>query len=285
MFYLFLSIICSVSVGILFKIIKSKSAVNIFLIAINYLIAALLAFIIFTPDISSFEKLPWKLVLPISVLLPTIFLIVPLAINHSGIIKTDITQRISLLIPIMCSYWIFGEKIGIVKLIAICIGLLSVLFIISKKNKKNTTDKNSIYLLFIFLGYGTIDVLFKKLAIYKTIPYTSVLFFIFCLSFIISIIIAQFYKNKPTFELKNLFFGVLLGAFNFMNIYFYLQAHQYFKETPSTVFAGMNFGVIFLGTLIGKFVFKEKLDKINYIGLLLSIISIALIVYAQYKSI
>lgn len=281
MFYLFLSIICSVSVGVLFKIIKSKSAVNIFLIAINYLIAALLAFIIFTPNISSFEKLPWQLVIPISVLLPTIFLIVPSAINHSGIIKTDIAQRISLLIPIICSYWIFGEKLDIIKIFAIGIGLLSVLFIISKKNIQSTTDKNSIYLFLVFLGYGTVDVLFKKIAIYKTIPYTSILFFIFCISFIISFVMVLCYKNKTQFELKNLLYGIVLGAFNFMNIYFYLQAHQYFKDTPSTVFAGMNFGVIFMGTLVGKFVFKEKLDKINYIGLLLSIISIALIVYAQ----
>jgi hypothetical protein len=32
--------------------------------------------------------------------------------------------------------------------------------------------------------------------------------------------------------------------FNFGNILFYLKAHQDFSESPSTVFAGMNLGVI-----------------------------------------
>ena len=69
-----------------------------------------------------------------------------------------------------------------------------------------------------------------------------------------------------------------MGIFNFGNILFYLKAHKAFVENPSTVFAGMNMGVIVTGSLVGIFVFREKLTLINYLGLFLALVAIILIV-------
>jgi multidrug transporter EmrE-like cation transporter len=52
-------------------------------------------------------------------------------------------------------------------------------------------------------------------------------------------------------------------------------------DNPSTVFAAMNMGVIVLGSLIGIFVFKEKLNRINYVGLLFALAAIVLITLAK----
>ena len=78
--------------------------------------------------------------------------------------------------------------------------------------------------------------------------------------------------------------GIAVGVFNFGNIYFYLKAHQAFSENPSTVFAGMNMGVIVLGSLIGVLIFKEKLSKKNYLGIFLALLAIVLLTYAQLKA-
>ncbi|MGX2950852.1 EamA/RhaT family transporter, partial [Ursidibacter sp. B-7004-1] len=45
------------------------------------------------------------------------------------------------------------------------------------------------------------------------------------------------------------------------------------------VFTGMNLGVICLGTLIGAFLFKEKINKINYLGVLVAVIAILCLFY------
>ncbi|WP_237717535.1 hypothetical protein [Myroides injenensis] len=58
-----------------------------------------------------------------------------------------------------------------------------------------------------------------------------------------------------------------------------MKAHQEFASNPTTVFAGMNFGVIILGTLIGYFGFQESLSKRNLLGLVFACISIGLILY------
>jgi len=87
--------------------------------------------------------------------------------------------------------------------------------------------------------------------------------------------------KKVKLNYKNLLFGGLVGLFNFGNILFYLKAHQSFAENPSTVFAGMNLGVILIGSLTGIFIFKEKLSKMNYAGLFLALLAIVLIVLSQ----
>ena len=61
----------------------------------------------------------------------------------------------------------------------------------------------------------------------------------------------------------------------------YLKAHQVFVDSPSTVFAGMNLGVVVLGSVVGILIFKEKQSKLNILGVVLAIVSIVLLVVAK----
>lgn len=282
MIYLLVSIICSVSVGVLFKLIKTKTSINIFLITINYLVAFILSYLLFQPKITTeifYHSGFLTMALPLILLMPTVFLLVPKAIENSGIIKTDIAQRISLIIPILCSFWLFGEIVPNLKVFALIIGFLSIFLILSKPDQ----SKNSLYLILVFFGYGIADVLYKKIALFTAFPYTTMLFYIFggCMVFSLVLIFSRFKSFKSEYQPKSWLYGILLGSFNFCNIYFYLKAHQAFKETPTTVFAGMNFGVIVLGTLIGYFFFKEKLTKKNVFGLIMAILAVSLIVISD----
>ena len=281
MISLIISILCSVSVGVLFKYIKAKTQVNIFLITINYLCAIFATYICFRPEIDFSHVAYNSYTISLSVLLPLVFILLSLSIHHSGIIKTDIAQRISLVIPVACSYWIFNETIPAFRWIGIITGFIALFFILNKGRSSNRT--NPVYLVFVFLGYGIIDVLFKEVALQRSIPYTIALFYIFCGCFIFAslITVLSFLKKKLIIQKSTVFYGLLLGLFNFLNIYFYLKAHQAFAKTPTTVFASMNFGVILVGTLIGAFYFKEKLSKKNMLGLVLAVIAIILVVLSQ----
>ena len=73
--------------------------------------------------------------------------------------------------------------------------------------------------------------------------------------------------------------GLLLGCLNFANILFYIRAHQAYGSNPTLVFAGMNLGVITLGTLVGALVFKEKIHSINAAGIALALMAIGCLFY------
>lgn len=102
------------------------------------------------------------------------------------------------------------------------------------------------YPALVLLGFGLIDILFKQIALFTNLPYTTSLFIVFGLALAIMTLVVGFEMGfkKTKLNFKNILFRGLVGIFNFGNILFYLKAHQSFAENPSTVFAGMNMGVI-----------------------------------------
>ena len=282
MLFLILSIICSVTVGVLFKVSRQFSGSSIQIVAWNYVFALIFCYFFFSPDLKDFgTSAPWKIYVPIGILLPTVFLFLAASIKQVGIVKTDAAQRLSLFIPIIAAWLLFKEDFNILKILALLIGFPALLLILAKPSQ-NTKNK-WLYPTLVLLGFGVIDILFKQIALYTTLPYTTSLFVVFGIALLIMIaaVIYDVIVAKVQLSVKNILFGGLVGVFNFGNILFYLKAHKAFSENPSTVFAGMNMGVIVLGSLVGIFFFKEKLTKMNFAGVFLALIAIILIVISQ----
>lgn len=282
MLFLILSILCSVIVGVIFKISRKYNANPSQIISFNYIAAITLCYFTFSPDLKTFDNnAPLGIYTAVGILLPIVFLFLALSIRFMGIAKTDAAQRLSLFIPILAAWLLFNESFNTYKLIGVVIGFTALLFILRKQS--DNKENKWIYPAIVLFGFGLVDILFKKIALYTVVPYTTSLFFVFLIAFAVSVLIVL-YKLivvKEKLEIKNIPFGILVGIFNFGNILFYLKAHKAFAENPSTVFAGMNMGVIILGTIIGAYFFKEKLSKTNIIGLFLALIAIIFIVLSQ----
>lgn len=286
MFYIVLSIICSVSVGALLKFSKRYSFDIIQVIAVNYILALGLCYITFRPDVSVVNSSsPWKIYIGLAILLPSVFLLLASSIKHIGIVKTDIAQRLSLFIPILAAYFIFKENFTTLKLMGLIVGFPAIFLTLSKK-QSDTQENRWIFPVLVLLGFGIIDILFKQIALEKSIPYTTSLFIVFCGALVLALcftIYSVFVKKNPI-QWKNIIIGAFLGILNFGNILFYLKAHKAFSENPSTVFAAMNLGVIVLGSLVGIVAFKEKVTLKNYIGIVLALGSIVLITLSQIQA-
>lgn len=282
MLFLILSIICSVLVGVLLKIARRFEGNSIQIVTFNYAFALMLCYFVFSPNFDLLTvDAPWTIYIPLGILLPTIFLVLAAAIKQAGIVKTDAAQRLSLFIPILAAWLLFKEDFSAFKIAALCIGFPALICILSKP--ESVKQANWQYPALVLIGYGVIDILFKQIAIQTNLPYTTSLFVVFALAFgiMIGVCLYDLFNKKSLFHFKNVILGGLIGLLNFGNILFYLKAHQIFADNPSTVFAGMNLGVIVLGSLVGIIFFKEKLSKINYLGLILALVAIVFIVLSQ----
>ena len=286
MWFVILSVICSVTVGIFLKVAK-RFQLNVFqIITFNYFSALLLTYLTYQPELTFQEKtIPYTLFLGLAILLPIVFLIQAKSIKEVGIVKTDIAQRLSLFIPLTASYFLFNETFSQLKIIGFIFGFSAIFFTLNKKSESKSD--NWVYPLLVLLGFGIIDILFKKIAVFNDFSFTTSLFIIFCGAFIISILflIGKILVQKEKLESKNILWGLALGILNFGNILFYLKAHKALSENPSTVFAGMNMGVIILGSFAGILIFREKITKWNYLGIVLAIISVIIITLAQLNKI
>lgn len=287
MFSIIISLICSVSVGVLLKIAKRYEVVFMQIIGWNYIVALLLAWFLFAPDIENltFNHTLTAIFSGLWVLLPLVFLIQAWSLHKVGIVKTDIAQRLSLFIPILASYFLFNETFSTYKIIGLILAFVAIFFTLDRAENNSVDNKKWQYPLLVLVGFGVIDVLFKKIVSVSDIPFTTSLFVVFCGAFVLAWIfnLYQIFTQKQQFSIRNLYWGIALGLLNFGNIYFYLRAHKELPENPSTVFATMNLGVIILGSLIGVIAFKEKLNKKNYFGIALALIAVVLIVLSQIQ--
>lgn len=283
MIYIFISVCFSVLVSVLLKLSKRYEIDNNQAITWNYSIAGLLTWLIYRPEIPNLTTNIFPVYFTLGVLLPLLFVILALSIRYTGIVRTDIAQRLSLFIPVLSAFFLFGEERSTIKIIGIGIAFLAIICSIPWQKNQDNKSGLWIYPLLVFIGMGFIDTLFKQIAKTTDIQFTSSLFIVFIIAFSISIfyLLFLYFFKKLKFRLINLICGWILGIANFGNILFYLKAHQELANKPSIVFSSMNIGVIILGSAVGVFVFREKLSRLNYVGIFLALLSILVLFFAK----
>lgn len=278
MIYIFLSICCSVFVSVLLKLAKRYEIDTRQAIMWNYPTAAILTWLIFDPSWPPLNKNLFSIYISLGLLLPSLFLVLALSVRYTGIVRTDVAQRLSLFIPVLAAFILFGETGSTIKIIGIIIAFIAIIFSVPWQNNDRRQSSNWVYPITVFVGMGIIDILFKQIAKTEDVPFTSSLIVVFILAFIIStlFLLYLYFVKKLKFASINVLCGGILGIANFGNIVFYLKAHQTLSSQPSLVFSAMNIGVIVLGSLVGVAIFKESLTKLNYAGIALALIAIIL---------
>lgn len=282
---LILAILCSILVSVLLKIARKKNIIIEQAIAFNYITAITLSYFLLKPDFKGLEFTDYiaqsdssPIFLALGLLLPGVFIIMSKAVEFAGIVRSDAAQRLSLFLPILAAFVIFNETLSQSKLIGIILAFIGLFCLLTKSNQEQSAVnfKSVLGLIGVWFGYGIIDILFKQVA--KSGGAVSANLFISfslaaCVMFIYLLI------KRTQWTVPSVFGGVILGGLNFFNILFYIKAHQSFSNNPTLVFSGMNIGVICMGTIIGAFVFKEKISKINGVGIVFSLAAIFCLYY------
>lgn len=281
MIYLLVSIVFSVSVSILLKMARKKKIDIAQAVAVNYIVAVALTVLVLKPDISNLSELmpTWWLFAALGVLLPSVFVVMGRSVELAGIVKSDAAQRLSLFLPVAASFALFGEQMTEGRLIGLSLAFAALFCLLWKNDggkKSGGAVQQAVLLLGVWCGYGVIDILFKQLA-KSGAAFSANLLVAFALAGVL--MFAYLFAKSTRWRAESIVGGLLLGCLNFMNIVTYISAHQAMKENPTLVFAGMNIGVIVLGTLAGAVFFKEKISSVNAAGITLALCSIACLFY------
>ena len=275
---------CSVIVSILLKLAKAQGFDALHMIVWNYASASVLCFLWFKPDLQhvSIINTPWWLIVALGILLPSVFLCLAKSLQYAGIVKTEIAQRLSVVLSLLAAFFIFQEQFNTLKIIGIVLGVFAVLSLLfshqQDKTGQSSTKQAMLYLALVWFGYALIDVLLK----YTTglgLQFAVALNLMFICAFILSLAYIAM-TTKTVGNRKNILAGMGLGLLNFANIALYVKAHMLLKDTPAIVFAGMNILVVVLGALSGLIIFKEKLTPTTALGLTLGLASVICLGYA-----
>ena len=287
MTYIAFSILCSVLVSVLFKLAPGRRIDVRQVIAGSYLVAVLLCLGLFRSSLAflwqPFSNVAWGLLLILGVLMPSLFLVLARSVIAVGVVRTDAAQRLSLLLPLLAAFTLFGETLTWLKALGLALGLFAIACIVSRASAASTAGRGGWHWpLVVFIGMGIVDILFKRMAQLSSVPFTDVLLAAFTLALALALLyIASLYvRGQANWSWRNAVAALLLGTLNFGNIFFYVRAHQQLAAQPALVFSAMNIGVIVLATLVGALLFGEQLGRLNRAGLLLAVVAVALLAIA-----
>jgi len=284
MLFVLLSAGCSVLVSVLLKIARRFDVDMTQAVAWNYLTASALCALILQPPLTSLMQpgTPWFALLGLAVVLPSLFLVLAASVRRAGIVRTDIAQRLSLLLSVLAAFFWFGEQANAMKFAGLALGLLAVLGILSRPSHGRTETNGGTLpvLLVVWVGFAAVDVMLKLIAAAGT-PFAASLQISFTLAFIGMAVwqIFRIWRGAVRLTWRGLMTGLLLGLFNFGNIIFYVAAHRALPHQPAVVFASMNIGVVALAALVGAIGFGERLSWINRSAIALAICAIVLIAF------
>jgi len=266
---------------VIFRWAKNYSCKLSKLITINYLTATLLGFGLFMNFNTSLltNSKPW---IPFGILLGVLFIVmfylIGISSQKAGITITTLSNKLSLVFPVLFSLIYFNESISTLKYAGLFLAIIAVIFVVYKRDLKKTNLLFIVLPALIFRGSGLTDSVVKFVQAVKTTSEEVTVFssFVFFVAFICGAFISIFRRspNLFTFHSPTLFLGILLGAANFGSLYFLINALNKSNLNSSLVFALVNMSIVALSSIVGFSIFKEKLNKLNIAGIGLAIISL-----------
>lgn len=280
MIYLAASIFSSSMIFVVFRIAKNYQSKLSVLISVNYFAATLLGITLFQPlktfsPENSIQWIPYAAAL--GILFTIMFFFIGKSSQKAGITVTTLATKLSLVFPVTFSLVYFHEKLSVLKLAGIVSAIVAVALTVYKKDIKRTNLQYVLLPVLIFVGSGFVDSLVKfvqatKISESEVSFYTTLVFFVALLCGATYLLLSRQWSAKPHFP--TLLLGTLLGITNFGSLYFLLQALNKTEMASSLVFALNNMLIVALSTLLGTILFKEKLNMINFAGILLALFSL-----------
>lgn len=279
MIYLLLSVLFSSAIFVIFKLFDKFNINTLQAIIVNYFTAFCVGIYSYQHDInfSSIPDKPWYVgAIILSCLFITVFNLMAITSQKNGVSVASVAGKMSIVIPVIFGIYLYNEVLTSQKTLGIILALSAVL-LTTIKGEKSIKKGNFLFPILLFLGSGIIDTLIKFIQTnYVTnneLPLFSAILFI--QAGLLGIVV---FLLKPTkIYGKNLIAGFILGVINYYSIIYLLKALNHKTMGSAEVFTVNNVAIVMLTTLVGLFLFKEKLILKNWIGIGLAIISILLI--------
>ena len=275
---------------IIFKYFEIFKVNNLQAIIVNYITAGVLALVadgsVLTNNFSItnlFQPTFIYYALIIGILFIITFNLIAFGTQKIGIAITTVSNKMSMIIPVLIGLFVFKEDKNFLKLIGIVLAILAIFFSCSKNGKLSFDKKYLPVIILVFIGQGIADSTLKWAQEFAINASNNNVFFAttFFTAAFSGILFMMIQQRKITVTLRSLLWGVILGIPNYFTLYFFVEALSARVFESSQVFPIVNMGVIVLTAVMGIILFREHLSKSNWMGILLALIAISLITFSN----
>lgn len=267
MFYLLLAILCSSMVQVVMRLSTDKVTNNMSMLAVNYTTCMLIA-AAYTGFGNLFPRLEGLgiaggLGFAQGLLYLLAFILLQFNDRRNGVVLSASFMKLGLLVPMVVSIFWFGEAPGVLHIVGFCIAIAAII-LINYDPRKATTAGSKIGLIVLLLVGGIGDVMAK---LYQELgnPALSAQFLLYTFggALVLSLILMVWKKERP--GKSELIFGILVAIPNYFSSKFLLAALAQLEAV--IVYPCYNVGTILVATLAGIWLFRERLQKRQWIGM------------------
>jgi drug/metabolite transporter (DMT)-like permease len=202
----------------------------------------------------------------------------------SGIGITSIAMKLAVLFPITIGILFYKEPVSFQIVLGILLGIFSLfLLTYSPANAIQSSGKlNLLFPILVWIGSGFCDStvqLANKL--FSTFSQNGYFTFITFMSASIVGMSYTFVFKKQRIDFKSLIGGLALGIPNYFSIYFLFKCLEHLKLDyqieSGRILTINNILIVITSLVIGLLAFREKLNKINVLGIIIALMAIYLI--------
>lgn len=291
MIWLLLSIVASSLLYTFFKLFEKYNVPNDEAIFYNYITASALGVMASgtNTDMSTVFSEPWIFH---AVILGGLFIVsfnlIGITVRKVGMSVATVANKMSLVIPVLIGVYLYDEKMGMLKIMGIVLALAAIVMITFQPGAKDTGGKKN-YLLYllplvIFLWSGGTDAFIKFIQTVFINDNNRHLFvtFVFITAGLLSALFLLYgvVKENRKLKAKSIVWGILLGFPNYGSMYFLVRALESGSMESSVVFPINNMLIVALSSVIAYLFFKEKITLQQFIGIIISMVSIFIISFS-----
>lgn len=291
MLYLIGSVVLTSWLTLSFKIVERYRIPILQAIVINYFVCVITGSIVngafpITATVFSEDWAPWALLMGLSFI--SLFNIIGFTAQRMGVAVASVANKLSLVVPFLFSIFLYGEKVTILKVAGIVLALTAVVFTSYPKGNKEPSgqmfEKKLLWLpVILFLGSGLLDTMIKYVEATHLNPANQNAYLIsaFLVAGIVGlwVMLWAIFTGKMEWDYRSLAAGIMIGVPNYFSIWCLVRVLKQYSNNSTAIIPVNNMGIVLFSTIMAMLFFKEQLSRINWLGIVLAVLSIAMIAF------
>ena len=276
MIYLLLAIMCSAMLSIIMRLSQRHIGNDLSMLGFNYITCVILSIIASGVGNLLPREDGISMTLGLGVLNGFLYLagfvLLQVNIKRNGVVMSTTFMKLGLLVPMIFSLIVFGERMNLIQSIGTALALSAIILINSQKEETNISFKLGLILLLLANGGANgMSKVYDEVGNEALSP--QFLLYTFAMACLLCWALAVYKKEK--LSKYHVLYGVVIGVPNFFSAKFLLKSVQ---TLPAVIaYPTFSVGAIIVVSLVSICFFKEKLDKRQWIAIAAILVALALL--------
>jgi drug/metabolite transporter (DMT)-like permease len=284
--FLVLAILGSALIPVLFRGFADWR-INVFwAIPVNYLTCVLVGgvWVGHALDPAGLPSQPWFWLAALQgVVLAVNFFLLAYTAQRAGVSVAALASRLSVAIPSLLAFVVYGDSLGVAKIAGLVAALLSLYLCTAPEGRQGPENPLAIKFLpvLVFLTFGCYFIIIKYAQAHylNDSSYHPYVMSGFMFAFLTAVVIclARGVLTLADFAVNHIIAGLLLGIVNYVAVYALVKALALEGWQSSQLYPIYSVGVVAVSALLAMLLFNERLSLTRKAGLIVGLIAVVLL--------